>query len=545
MIKPVAAVVKVANTGTLAHGRSDNRPYGVYAAMTEVVAFNGVLTLAGPAVAIGLALLTKRVLPSLLIAAAVAALVAAQGQVGQGTQLLGTTVLNTVTNADNLMITTFSLAVAATVGVMGRSGGTRAMVQKLERFATGRRGAMVATWLSGGIVFFDDYANCLVVGSSMAPVADRFRISRAKLAYIVDATAAPIASLAVVSTWVGFEVSLFESHLVAAAVDAKPFEVFLQALPYRFYCIFTLIFVATIALTGRDFGPMARAERKALSAPVPQPSDAERITAPAVLGWAPILVLVGLTFWLMMQSGRANLGEAAAGARLFEVLGACDPYPAMLKGSLVAWGTSGVLCLGLRRLGLSELGRASYAGARPVVSALLVLVLAWILGDLIEAAGTGDYLSALLGDEMPLWVLPVATFLLAALTAFSVGSSFFTMGALIPLVMPLSLQLEGGLGPMTLCATAAVLDGAVLGDHSSPISDTTILSAIGSGVDLMVHVQTQLPYVIAVGAIAIACGTIPVGFGWGPWTCIPAGALVAVAVVRLLGRDPRPQAAEA
>ena len=180
-----------------------------------------------------------------------------------------------------------------------------------------------------------------------------------------------------------------------------------------------------------------------------------------------------------------------------------------------------------------------------MVSALLVLVLAWILGDLIEAAGTGDYLSALLGDEMPLWVLPVATFLLAALTAFSVGSSFFTMGALIPLVMPLSLQLEGGLGPMTLCATAAVLDGAVLGDHSSPISDTTILSAIGSGVDLMVHVQTQLPYVIAVGAIAIACGTIPVGFGWGPWSCIPAGALVAVAVVRLLGRDPRPQAAEA
>lgn len=533
------------NTGTLAHRFLKKRAQGVYAAMTEVVAFDGVLTLAGPVVAIGLALITKRVLPSLVAAALVAAAVAAKGQIAEGSRLLGLTVLDTVTSPDNLMIATFSLAVAGTVGVMGRSGGTRAVVQKLERLAKGRRGAMVATWLSGGIVFFDDYANCLVVGSSMGPVADRFRVSRAKLAYIVDATAAPVASLAVVSTWVGFEVSLFESHLLEAAVEAKPFEVFLQALPYRFYCIFTLFFVAAIALTGRDFGPMAKAERAALSAPENPAKDIQRVSAPAILGWAPIGVLVGLTFALMMASGQQNLGDEAAQARLFEVLGACDPYPAMLKGSVVALTVAGVLSLGLRQLDPRGVVQATIAGARPVLSALLVLVLAWILGDLIKAAGTGDYLSALLGDQMPLWVLPLATFLLAALTAFSVGSSFFTMGALIPLVMPLSLQLEGGLGPMTLCATAAVLDGAVLGDHSSPISDTTILSAIGSGVDLMLHVQTQLPYVITVGVIAVVCGTLPVGFGWSPWTCIPIGGVAAVAFVRFWGRDPTPAGAQA
>ncbi len=509
------------------------------AILDSLLAWDGGLTLLAPVVAIAAALVTRRVVPSLVAAVTVGAWVLARGSLGGTLAALAEHVSAVVTDADNLTISAFSVAVAATVGVMGASGGTAALVGLIERVARGRRGAMGATAAAGGVVFFDDYANCLVVGSAMGPLCDRSGVSRAKLAYLVDSTAAPIASLAVVSTWVGYEVGLLDDALAGLSAEApSAFALFLQALPYRFYCILTLFFVAAIALTGRDYGPMRRLEAN----PPPPPDAAESAARGRGGPWhagLPVLALVLVTFGLLVSDGRRSLGPDAATAPLFEVLGAADPFFAMLVGGVVAWLLAGGLAM---TAGLSprEVAAGSWGMVRNVLPALLVLYLAWTLGGLIKEAGTASFIAGALDGRLSPVALPAVVFLLAALTSFSTGSSFFTMGALIPLVVPLAHEMGGGaVGAVLLASTAAVLDGAVLGDHASPISDTTILSSLGAGTDVVTHVRTQLPYALTVGGIAVAVGAIPVvALGTSPWLSVAVGAAACGAVVRLVGKPP-------
>ncbi len=505
--------------------------------LASLIRWDGGLTLLPPLVAIVLALMTRRVLPSLGIGVVIGGVVAAAGDPVAGAAVLAGTLFDVVTSVDNLTVTAFSVLVAAAVGVMGRSGGTRALVARVERLATGRRGTMIASWLAGAIVFFDDYANCLVVGSSMGPLCDRNRVSRAKLAYIVDSTAAPLASLAIISTWVGYEVGLIQEALVAGESAAAPFSVFLQALPYRSYCILTVIFVGVLAFTGRDFGPMRDAELAAWTDPLPEPeADGADAQSSAWLAALPVALLVAVTFGMLTVSG---LRGSEAGTPMFEVLGNADPYRAMLTGAVVAWLAAATLAVSAGPLDGRGVLQASWGAARTVATPLLVLYLAWTLGSVMKEAGAAQVIaSALEGRLSPMW-LPAVTFLIAAATSFSIGSSFFTMGTLIPLVVPLALQLDGGaVGPILLASTAAVLDGAVLGDHASPLSDTTILSSLGSSVDVVTHVRTQLPYALLVGVVALLFGVIPAGFGWPAWLSVGVGAAVCGVAVWVLGRTP-------
>jgi Na+/H+ antiporter NhaC len=539
----------------------------------------GVLTLLAPLVAISAALATKKVVPSLFAGSAVGALVASDWRPIDAIHALASYVANAlgfvaadegvavadlsapgqaahgvlsaliirdeaiiwVFESDHLIISAFSLLVAATVGVMTAAGGTRALVQSLSRVAKGPRGAMVTTWLAGMVVFFDDYANCLVVGNAMGPLCDRFQVSRAKLAYIVDSTAAPIASLALVSTWVGYEVGLLDEALKAAgSTDVSAFSVFLYALPYRFYSIFTIFFVGAIALSGRDFGPMLVEEEKARNRP-PVAVDGMRARRRASLWLAalPVFTLVGLTFALMIWTGRANLGEAVQEARLFEILGEADAYWSMFMGALVSYVLAAILALGFGALRMGGIALSSWNSARAVLEALLILYLAWTLGSAIGDTNAAEFLSKLLSGTLPPVALPAVTFLLAAATAFATGTSFGTMSILIPLTVPLALLMTGGeLNHILYGSTAAVLAGACLGDHASPISDTTVLSALGSNVDIVTHVRTQLPYAVAAGLVSMVVGYIPAGFGVTPWILLPAGGAMSVLVVLLLGRQP-------
>ncbi len=497
--------------------------------------WDGGLSLLPPVVAVLLAWITRRVVFSLLAAAFTAAAVATQGDLLGTPTLLVETLWGNLTDPDNATITAFSVAVAATVGVLGRSGGTRALVARVERVATDRRRSMVATWLAGAVVFFDDYANCLVVGSSMGPLCDRHGVSRAKLAYIVDATAAPIASVALVSTWIGYEVGLVSKELEAVGSELVPFAVFLEAVPYRFYCLLTLAFVGAVAITGRDFGSMYRLEAEVRPKPAP---EADEASAPALwVGLLPILTLVFGVFGLLVGHGVWNLGGDLAGRAPFEILDAANPFLDMAVGAslaLVAAFATGSAA----GVSAPDLGRAAWAGTKAVGQALVVLYLAWTLGSLIKQTGAAPFLASLLEGRLPPELLPLATFVLAGLTAFGTGSSYFTMGTLIPLVLPLALQLDPTGGPIVLASMAAVLDGAVLGDHISPISDTTILSSLGAGIDLMTHVRTQLPYALTVGGVAVAVCVLPAGFGVSPWLLVPLGMTVCVGVVRVVGRVP-------
>lgn len=499
-------------------------------------------SLLAPVVAIVFALATRRVLPSLAAGVCVAALVAAGGAPLDAISRAGSYLFGVVVDVekgtlhrDHLMITTFSLFVAGTVGVMGQTGGTRALVGLVEGLARGRSGAMVASWLAGALVFFDDYANCLVVGGSMGPLCDRFKVSRAKLAYIVDSTAAPVASLAVVSTWVGYEVGLIDSALQNAGSDLDGFGIFVEALPYRFYSLFTIVFVGAIAITGRDFGPMLQAEQTASEREDEGVSEAPLENWRALLAAVPVGILVAGTLGLMISTGRAELGAAVDGAALFEILGKADAYGSMLAGSFMAF----VLAVGMGVLvgktPLSDIWGGIKEGIHPVGEALLVLFLAWTLSDGIADTHAAAYLEGLLSSRLPAVLLPSATFLLAAATAFATGTSFGTMGILIPLVVPLALGIAPDQHHILLNSTAAILAGACLGDHASPISDTTVLSALGAGCEVVEHVRTQLPYALTAGVIALLCGHLPAALGLSPWLCLPLGAAVSIGVVRGLG----------
>lgn len=494
----------------------------------------GGLSLLAPLVAIGLALATRRVLVSLATGAVVGALVAAGGAPVEAARLAVGFLGEALWDLDHLKISGFSVLVGAMVGILSVSGAMRGLVERIQRVATGRRGAMTSSWLAGMVVFFDDYANCLVVGNAMGPLCDRTRVSRAKLAYVVDSTAAPVATLAIVSTWVAFQVDLLDASLAEAGFAYAGFELFVRSLPYAFYSWFTLAFVGMVALTGRDYGPMLAAEQAARSLAPPAEREQGVTSSPASVAVIPIVLLVALTFALMYWTG---LQASEPGARVFEVIGAASAYDAMVLGSLAALLVAAGLAVGRGGLSPAALPGAAWTAVKPLLEALAVLYLAWTLGNAIGATGADHYLAGILGERLPAPWLPTLTFVLAALIAFATGTSFGTMTILIPLAIPLALAMTGATThPVTLGSTAAVLSGAVLGDHASPISDTTILSSLGAGVDLVTHVRTQLPYALTTGTIAVACGYLPAAWGVNPWLLIGVGMVLCFGVLRLVGR---------
>ena len=489
--------------------------------------------------AISVALVTRKIFLGLGIGVVAGALVAQGGDPGGSLAAIYRYVFSAIFDQSHAAIVIFSFLVAATANILTDSGAVTALILRLGNLASRRRSLMGTSWLAGMVVFFDDYANCLIVGKSFAPIYDRCRISREKLAYIVDSTAAPIASIAIISTWIGFELELIDKALKGLPAPGSAFSVFLQSIPYRFYSIFTLAFVACIALTGRDFGPMARAELEAARRSQSQRKLQEPAPDPrlAWLAFTAIGLLVLLTVATLVLSGWSRTANAGGSATVLEIVGNSDPFQSILVGSTAAFVFAVLSSLKLKLHSMPLLLRSVGGGFRSILGALTVLYLAWTLGNALEEAGTATYFSSLLQATVPAWILPGLSFLLAAGTSFSTGSSFGTMGILIPIILPLGVALGPGSDGMVLyAATGSVLAGASLGDHMSPLSDTTVLSAAGAGVDVVGHTRTQLPYACTVGTVALFLGYLPVGLGVSPWVLIPCGVVACLLVIRFLGR---------
>ncbi len=497
----------------------------------------GILSLAPVALAIGLALKTRQIVSSLGAGVLLAALILKSWNPWDALiYTVDPLLLDAIANRDHVKVTLFTLFVAATLEIVSQGQGTRALVQRITRWARTRRSGMLASWGAGMVVFFDDYANCLIVGGSMRSVSDRLGFSREKLAYIVDSTAAPMATLALVSTWIGFEVSLMGDALAASGIETNAYAFFLEGLPYRFYPFLALFFALAIAWTGRDFGPMRSAEMRAQREMAPPDSD----TVPPIRAWlgaTPIAALVGVTGVSLWVQGTASAGS---GARLFEIIGGADGYDAMLHGSIASLTVAAIGAVSVRALTSKEVTEAALAGIRGLVDAMVVLFLAWAIGSAIGELQAAQYLVATLGPAVPSWTLPTLVFTISAAIAFATGTSFGTMSIMIPLAIPLALQLEPTTS-LALATSAAVLSGATWGDHCSPISDTTILSSTGTGCDHAAHVATQLPYALSAGAISILLGSLPAGFGVNPWACLVLGCAACAAIVRFVGK-PLPQA---
>ncbi len=463
-------------------------------------------------------------------------------------------------DTDKQMIMGFVVAMLAMVGVMTVSGGIRGMVDSLSSLARGVKSTQVATWLMGVAVFFDDYANCILVGTTMRPLSDRFRISREKLAYIVDSTAAPIAGISIFSTWIAYEVSTFAPQLPAAGLSVGDgYAVFIETIPYRFYCLFTLFFVAALVLTGRDFGPMLSAERRARSTgqlvrPGGKPMVGEAATslepAPGVTPRAinallPVLSFVLITLIEIVRLGLAAHPEHSLASLVSEfravtdVLSDGQSQRAILVGSCS--GLALAVVLAVISGAAAHIPRSVFVTLRNMGVAVAILYLAWMIGAACGSLRTATFLSELVGPHLAPAALPTVLFLLSAAIAFATGTSWGTMSILLPLVVGLSFNM-GELIPLgghalLVMSIASVLEGAIFGDHISPISDTTILSSTACAADHIDHTRTQMAYAFTTMAAAVVLGYFPCAFmGWSPWIALPAGCAALLMVLLVFGR---------
>ncbi len=468
--------------------------------------------------------------------------------------------LDAFADADHAAVILFSLMIGGMVGIISRNGGMHGIVRHIVGWADDARHACLATASMGIAIFFDDYANTLVVGNTMRPVTDSMRVSRAKLAYLVDSTAAPVACLFLVTTWIGYEVGLIGDAIsYIPDLDAEAYYVFLSTIPYSFYPMFAIAFVFMIAASGRDFGPMHKAEVEARQHGVEQQDGLDSSMAEdcepiepvpgkpqrAINAIVPLAVLVASVVAGLYFTGRAS--AAGDNPPLRDIIGAADTYKALMWGSLLGMTTAVVLTLAQRIMNLEEVVSAWYKGMRAMIFAMIILLLAWSLGGITESLKTAEFLVEALGDSLPVQWLPFLVFILAAGTAFATGSSWGSMGILLPLVVPLTwgvMQASGHAGPedmhLLYSAISCVLAGSVWGDHCSPISDTTILSSMASGCDHIEHVRTQMPYAMVAGAVALGAGTIPVAYGMPWWLALPIGFTLLLVILRTLGK-PVPQ----
>lgn len=466
-------------------------------------------------------------------------------------RVIDTYVLEALSDPDNAAVVLFTLMIGGVVGIVQKNGGTQGIVHLVTGWArSARRGQLATTFLACGI-FFDDYANTLVVGGTMRPITDGLRISREKLAYLVDSTAAPMAAIALVTTWIGVQVGYIGTAM--AGIDGwneAAYSVFLNALPYSFYPILALVFVFLIAGSRRDFGPMLKAERRARETGKlynPDSTIAQLELEVNVLepkeGTPPRLINAALPIAVLVVGVILGLFITGEGDSIRDIIGTADSYQAMLWASLASAFVAVVLTVGQRILSLEETLEAWYIGVKTMVLAIVILVLAWALAGINTELGTAEYLVELLSGQLPIALLPVLVFILAAVVAFSTGTSWGTMGILFPLVIPLAWGMAILADPanpfayshILYASVASVLAGAVWGDHSSPISDTTILSALATQCDVADHVRTQMPYALVVGAVGIALGLLPVGFGVPWWVCLPLASVALWFVLRFFG----------
>lgn len=508
-----------------------------------------------PLLAIAIALLFHNVLPALFIGLVVGvwiigelsleALFLAPLQAFEGH------VVDALADRDHASVILFSLMIGGMVGITARNGGMIGVVNLIVKWANTTKRAGLATIGMGMSIFFDDYANTLVVGNTMRPVTDKMKISREKLAYLVDSTAAPIACIAFITTWVGFEVGLIDDALQSVGFQGdSAYLVFLQTIPFSFYPILALLLTIYITVTGLDFGSMLKAERRAAkgeeSLAMIEAGNDEEIQAIAGKPYRAInAVLPILTLIVTVMVGLYVTGSSADNPSqgIKDIVGNADSYRALLWGSMAGMLVAAMLSIVQNILTLKQTVNAWYKGMKSMLLAMTILLLAWSLSSVTEQLQTSQYLSGLIGDSLPIELLPLLIFLLSAATAFATGSSWGAMGILIPLVIPITwgmMETQNLINEehfyLLYLSIASILAGAVWGDHCSPISDTTILSSMASGCDHIEHVRTQIPYAVFAGGFAMLVGIVPAGFGVSPWLCLAVSAVAMFLLLKIIGK---------
>jgi Na+/H+ antiporter NhaC len=503
--------------------------------------------------AVGLAFVTRDIYLSLFLGAFGGALLLHGGNPWTAFHdLMIGRLIPSLTDRWNISVLVFTLMMGGFVEVLNRNGGMAALSALVMGSSRSARRAGLGAYFMGWLVFFDGLASSMLVGKTLRPIADRAGLSREKLAFIVDSTSSPIAGLALLSTWVAYEMSVIRQGLAntgdAALADAvAPFSWLVLSLPFRFYNWFMLLLVFLLIWLMRDWGPMLAVEKASRANPRPEPA----VTTEAAPGSHAVLALVPLAVLVLgvfggLYIGGGGLELTLTFPHLVQAMGKADAAAVFVLASAVA----SFVALGLTAVGRKttaapdarESGTwAFFQGMQQMFLPALILVFAWMLNSVIKELGTASYLVALLGERLPAAWLPALTFLLASIISFSTGTSWGTMAIVMPLAIPLAVNLTAfhtgvPASPVLVATVGAVLAGAVFGDNCSPISDTTIVSAFSSDCDVMAHVQTQLPYALTAALLATVLGYLPAGYGVSPFLLLAVGALACWLLVRYRGQ---------
>lgn len=525
-------------------------------------------TLLPPLVAIALAFTTKDVVLSLFLGVYSGTFLielnshSIGGAFFHGFMSILDKVLGSLADPWNAGIILQCLTIGGLIAMVTKMGGAKAVAETLATKAKNPRSAQVMTWILGLLVFFDDYANALIVGPIMRPVTDKFKISREKLAFIIDSTAAPVAGIALVSTWIGYEIGLIKAGYAEIGLDINPYNIFVSTIPYRFYNILMLLFVVFTAILMKEFGPMLTAERKARrgeSIGLTHSTSGERdelsILAPkegiklsvwnAIIPIGVLMIgsLAGFYYngYIEIMAGTDTAliniikNSPVSFAAVRETFGASDASVVLFQSALFASVVALLMGVKQKIFKVTEGIGTWVEGMKSLVITGVILLLAWSLSGVISELGTAKFIVSWIGDSVPQFLLPSIIFTLGSIISFATGTSYGTMGILMPLAIPLANSVSADPGYI-LIAVGAVLTGAIFGDHCCPISDTTILSSMGADCDHIEHTKTQLPYALSIGLITILFGYIPAALGIHVLIIIPVAVLVTFLLVYFVGK---------
>jgi len=513
------------------------------------------ISLLPPLTAITLAMVTKQAHVSLFLGIVIGACFITGGLWSGISSSLDHYLVNSLAGSKtHTAILMFTMAFGGLIGVMSANGSLKGVIHAASKYATNNFRGQLLTALMGLVIFFDDYANSILVGNMMRPFTDKVRVSREKLSYLVDSTAAPVASLAAVSTWSIFQMSLLDAPYTNHGITQSTYLTFLQSIPYSFYCIMAIVFLFLTVFMKKEFGPMLKAETRAQTTGAVLSENAQpmmdkvlvaKMDASTTSHWSnaaiPIVLVLAITIGGLFVTGIQGLNPGDKRS-LINIITASDANTALIWGSFL----SGFVAIGISMIrGLLNLRDAMDAwieGARSMILACIILILAWTIGDICAEIKTAEYIVEATKNFLTPALLPAITFVTAALISFATGSSWATMSILVPVTVPMAIQLMQGdpnaivQTPIFISTFAAVLSGSVFGDHSSPVADTTILSSTASGADHIDHVRTQLPYALICAAIALIGGYFLTGIGVNVFVSILVGCAMAFAFLKFFGK---------
>jgi len=508
----------------------------------------GLISLLPPLLAIILAWWSKEVIISLFLGVFSGALILSNyNPIAGFVSTLDNYMLGSLADSWNAGIIRFLLSTGGMIGIINKAGGVVAIGEYVAKKAKTIKNTLLVTWSMGVLIFFDDYANTLIVGNTMRPITDKMKVSREKLSFVVDLTAAAVSSIVPISTWIAYEVGLINDTFSNLGIEEGAYGTFVKSVPYMYYSIFALALAILVVLRNKDFGGMYTAEVRAYKekkvlrdgATPLSSAELENMTTPKegegimwIQAFIPIISIAVITVFGLWWNGGGPTGIGVA-----EAFGNADSSVVLIWASFGGSVIAAVIAKAAGKLSFSDIMDSWVEGAKSMVIATFILILAWSVGSITSELGTADFVVGIAEGNLPIGLIPAVIFIIAAFISFTTGSSWGTMAILMPISIPLAFNLGGALIP----TIAATFTGSIWGDHCSPISDTTIMSSMSSGCDHIDHVKTQMPYAMSGAVVALLFGFIPAGFGISWLISLPVGIVAIYLILQIMGKSIEPK----